>query len=123
MKELGIKLPYTTWNLYRDVFIHNDEFVVAAVGEMALQSSIYLTTVDEDVIGDFLAKDGRNVDPSRLQRQLTKYLEDKIQSTNDLDEVEIIVAIEYDPNSSNPEVKEAIREIRDFYSNLGNHES
>jgi len=118
MKELGMRLPFTEWNLYRDVFLHNDEFVLAAVGNQGLQVAIYLTSEDEKDVSDILVKDGRNIDPFRIRRSLIDYLENKINKTNDTETVEIIGQLVYDPNSSNPEVQQAVKEIRDFHTSI-----
>lgn len=117
MKDLGMTLPHTEWHGYRDIFLHNDEFVILAVENLGLQTAIFLTSEDEQEISDFLAKDGRNIDPFRLRRLLVDYLEQKIQKTSDDDTVEIISELVYDPASPDPEIQGAIQEIRDFHVN------
>lgn len=118
MKDLGMTLPYTEWNGYRDIFLHNDEFVLLGVEDLGLQTAIALTSEDQQEIGDLLAKDGRNIDPFRLRRQLIDYLEDKIRQTADGETVEIIGELRYDPGSKDPEIQGAIKEIRDFHASL-----
>jgi|GEM_PF-1726970 len=116
MAELGMTLPFTEWNAYRDIFLHNDEFVILGVDSLGLQTAIFLTSEEEQEIGDFLAKDGRNIDPFRLRRLLVDYLDHKIEQTNEDETVEIIGELVYDPSSKNPEVQGAIKEIRDFHA-------
>lgn len=116
MKDLGMTLPYTEWNGYRDIFLHNDEFVILGVENLGLQTSIFLTSEDEQEIGDFLAKDGRHIDPFRLRRQLISYLEDKIRQTGEDETVEIIGELIYDPGNTDPEIQGAVKEIRDFHA-------
>ena len=121
MKELGMMMPYTEWNGYRDIFLHNDEFVVLAVDKLGLQTAIFLTTEEEQGISDFLAQDGRNIDPFRLYRLLVKYLNVKIEQLTGDDTVEIIGELIYDPASTDSEVQGAVKEIRDFHaSTTGN---
>ncbi len=118
MTELGMTLPFTEWNAYRDIFLHNDEFVILGVDNLGLQTAIFLTSEDEQEIGDFLAKDGRNIDPFRLRRLLVDYLGRKIEQAGEDDTVEIIGELIYDPTSKNPEVQGAIKEIRDFHAQI-----
>lgn len=118
MKDLGMTLPYTEWNGYRDIFLHNDEFVLLGVDNLGLQTAIFLTSEDEQEISDFLAKDGRNIDPFRLRRQLIAYLEDKIQQTAERETVEVIGELIYDADSTDPEIQGAVKEIRDFHARL-----
>lgn len=120
MAELGMTLPFTEWNAYRDIFLHNDEFVVLGVDNLGLQAAIFLTSEEEQEISDFLAKDGRNIDPFRLYRLLIEYLGSKIGKTREDDTVEIISELVYNPSSSNTEVQKAINEIRAFHSRTHN---
>lgn len=116
MKDLGMALPYTEWNGYRDIFLHNDEFVILAVENLGLQTAIFLTSEDEQEVSDLLAEDGRNIDPFRLRRLLMEYLERKIGQTEEGETVEIIGELVYDPDSTDPEIRGAIKEIRDFHA-------
>ena len=116
MKDLGMALPYTQWNLYRDIFAHNDEFVYAGVDKLGLQVGIFFTSSDEEDIAEFLAKDGRNIDPAWLHRRMVEYLEKKISNINDEETVDVIGELIYDPNSSEPEIQAAVKEIRDFHA-------
>ncbi len=116
MEELGMALPYTEWNAYRDIFLHNDEFVTLGVDNLGLQVAIFMTSEEEQEIGDLLAKDGRNIDPLRLYRLLIGYLERKIEHTKDDETVEIIGELIYDPNSTDPEIQRAVKEIKDFHA-------
>lgn len=118
MKDLGMTLPYTEWDGYRDIFLHNDEFVILAVENLGLQTAIFLTSEEEQEVGDFLAKDGRNIDPFRLRRLLIQYLENKIRQTSDDETVEIIGELIYDADSADPEIQGAVKEIRDFHASV-----
>lgn len=118
MKDLGMTLPYTEWNAYRDILMHNDEFAVLSVEDLGLQVAIFLTSEGEQEISDFLAEDGRNIDPFRLHRLLVEYLETKIKETSEDAIVEIIGELHYDSNSTDPEIQGAIKEIRDFHAGL-----
>lgn len=116
MKDLGMAMPYTEWNAYRDILMHNDEFAVLGVDNLGLQVAIFLSSEDEKDISDLLAKDGRNIDPFRLHRQLVEYLQNKIGQTDSKETVEVIGELVYDPDCTETEVQEAIKEIRDFHS-------
>jgi hypothetical protein len=78
--------------------------------------AIFLTSKDEQEISNLLAKDGRNIDPFHIHRLLLKYLEHRIQITDNDETVEIIGELLYDPDSTDPEIVEAVKEIRNFHA-------
>jgi len=116
LEDLGIGAPHVIWNLYRDIFLHNDEFVVAAVGKLGVPSGIIFTyPEDNKELSDTLAKDGLNFDPFRTQRELISYLTGKIDSSDEKSQVDIIGAVEYEEVSNNQEVVNIVSEIEQIH--------
>ena len=111
LKELGWSKPFTAWNLYRDVFLHNDEMILASVDDRGIQSGIVLSNPEDAAAADILAKDGRSIDPFRLYRKLVEYIEITITKLTGSEEVEVISHLSYDRCTENPEVQAAISEI------------
>ncbi len=115
LADLGFGAPYIAWNLYRDVFLHNDEFVIAVAGKAGVPSGIIFTDKDGEELSDELAGDGMTFDPARTYRELLRYLDGQISEANETDEVDIISEIHYDLASDEDEVKNAIKDINNIH--------
>ncbi len=120
--ELGIGAPYLTWSLYRDGFIHNDEFIVATYihdgKTLGVPSGIIFTHESDDQdTADMLARDGRMFDPVRTTRKLVAYLDEKIKALSDNVNIEIIDQIRFNPltSTTQQEVKMIVRDIKTIH--------
>jgi hypothetical protein len=94
LTELGIKFPYLYWSLFRDVFMHADEF----------ENAIYEKTEIRPGIG--IAYPGGSgshtstqsvamVTVTKLYFDLVQYIEKYIRNTNKNKMVNITIGIEY----------------------------
>lgn len=115
LADLGLGAPHVAWNLYRDIFLHNDELAIAAVGSLGIQSGIIFTPPDDEDLADKLTADGLNFDPFRTYRRLVGYLDTKLKALEENKEVDIIESIEYDLDSTNPEVQKIVEEIKQIH--------
>ncbi len=123
LEKLGIGAPYLTWSIYRDGFIHNDEFIIASyvnsTETLGIQSGIVFTDdSDDQSTADMLAKDSRMFDPLRIRRRLIVYLDEKIKTLSDDETVEIIDQIRFKPltSTTSNEVKEIIKDIKAIHN-------
>lgn len=113
--ELKVRAPNVTWNLYRHVFLHHDEFVTAATtrGD-AIQSGIALINPNTDPeMAEFFAKDGRNANPLLLLDELTKYLDRVIPKTAPEEQVKILETMVFEENTpESAEIKAIVDDIK-----------
>lgn len=104
--ELKVRAPNVSWNLYRHVFLHHDEFVTAATTQgHAIQSGIALINPNTNPeMAEFFAKDGRNANPLLLLDELTKYLNRVIHEIDPEEKVDILETMVFEDNT--PEAME-----------------
>lgn len=112
--DLNVRAPNVTWRMYRHVFLHHDEFAIAATTqEVAIQSGIALinpTTNPE--AAEFFAKDGRNANPLLLLVELTKYLDRAIEETAPEEKVKILDAMVFaDDTPEAAEIRSIVNDI------------
>ncbi len=115
LADLGFGAPHLMWDLYRNVFLHGDEFVIAAVGDSSVQSGIVLSRASDDEIAKRVVKDGLMFDAAYTYRRLLKYLDFKIGETTDDAMVDVIEMVRYDPDSKNARVRQTVDEIRTIH--------
>lgn len=94
LSGLDIKFPYLYWSLFRDVFMHNDEF----------ENAIYETTVIRPGIGiaypggsgsHTSSQSGVTITVTKLYFDLIQYINNCIKNTNENKMVSINTGIEY----------------------------
>ncbi len=112
LADLGFGAPHLMWDMYRNVFLHGDEFVLAAVDDTTVGPGIDLSRADQDEIATSKAKDGLVLDAAYTYRRFLEYLDSRIGDTADDATVDVIGAVRYDANSKHDRVKRTIDEIR-----------
>lgn len=94
LSELGIKFPYLYWSLFRDVFMHADEFENAIYGNVKIFPGIGIQ-YSGDSGSHTSTKTIAMVTVTKLYFDLIKYIDDRMKSTDKNKMVKIVIGIEY----------------------------
>lgn len=109
LRELSVPAPTLIWNLYRDMFIHNDGLMIARIEDQTIFSAISITPSSTSGSGINMhrvsAKFGRHqLDVGNLYYDLIDYLDKKTAESTATAKIEVIIGIEYLKKGGNPEV-------------------
>jgi hypothetical protein len=85
LQRLGTPAPTLTWNLYRNVFAHNDEFQLGRVVSRRVPTGIIISNADRPR--------GTLLDIGALYRSLVAYLDERIEQTPPQAKVDYISGI------------------------------
>ena len=93
LARLDRPAPKLTWALYRNVFMHNDEFQYGRVGRRGIPTGISITTkAQEKYLADLLKKTSY-LDVGALYRELLSYLDRRIAEVSPRKNVQYISGI------------------------------
>lgn len=112
---LHVPAPNLMWNLYRDMLIHNDEWVIAKVGQKTIRPQIWITmsesseVVNMHTVNHHTGTHTLNV--GNLYYDLVKYLNEEIKNAPKEKTIQIINGVEYLETTTDKEVNLIINEI------------
>lgn len=114
LSQLGIKFPYLYWSLFRDVFMHNDEFEVAIYEKTQIFPGIGIAYPGGS--GSHTSTQSiAMVTVTKLYFDLIQYIDKLIENSDKTKMIDINIGIEYlnaDGDSAQPqEAKKIIKEI------------
>jgi hypothetical protein len=93
LAKLDIPSPKLTWMLYRNVFMHNDEFQFGRVGNRVIPTGLLITSAEQESRLGTVLKQSTFLDVGALYRRTIKYLDDRIAETPPHQKVDYISGI------------------------------
>ena len=115
----GVPVPHLMWNLYRDMFMHNDEFPLGFYHDLVVPTGIVMTASDDSQEVKDLFATRRWLDSSEIYRSLVNYMNALIDNADKDEERQVIEGIEYLDDPPTPEVQAIISEINEDTSTYG----
>lgn len=113
--ELGVDYPYLCWSLFRDGFMHNDEFIYANAKFDEINYQIYpaigISAENEEQSHQFTSN-FQLINPIKLYYDLLAYINESL--TKESKRIKMVSAIEYidDSDAEVKKIREEIRQLR-----------
>lgn len=114
LRELGVPYPYLYWSLFRDVFVHGDEFATAKAGTVTVAPALGISHTSGSGSHTVTVR-SLMLDVCKLYDDLVRYIDNLLVQGND-EQAEIVSEIEYFYSSTDDEVKKIISEIEQMSS-------